>query len=221
MSDGVVEAVKNVLKIGQEQYTSYVECRLKHRTIPISEPIPRNKLVLFHNSDEKVQSKDKSKVVQLKNDCSLFSRLYIACQNRDGNLEEFFRHENQPWPPSLADRGEIRKGQKSDLVLCLKALQPNRPNEPPIVESVVLDGAVAVQMLNPRTARTFQEYSDTVFMPYITKQLERAKRIDIVWDIYIKMTRSRHAQGRREAKEHVVECCHQLLFQVTGTHFSV
>lgn len=39
-------------------------------------------------------------------------------------------------------------------------------------------------MLNPRTARTFQEYSDTVFMPYITKQLERAKRIDIVWDIY-------------------------------------
>jgi hypothetical protein len=77
MSDGVVEAVKNVLKIGQEQYTSYVECRLKYRTTPISEPIPRNKLVLFHNSDEKVQSKDKSKVVQLKNDCSLFSRLYI------------------------------------------------------------------------------------------------------------------------------------------------
>ena len=63
MSDGVVEAVKNVLKIGQEQYTSYVECRLKHRTTPISEPIPRNKLVLFHNSDEKIQSKDKSKVV--------------------------------------------------------------------------------------------------------------------------------------------------------------
>ena len=114
----------------------------------------------------------------------LFSRLYIACKNRDGNLEEFFRHENQPWPPSLADRGQMRKGQKADLVQYLEALQSNRPEEAPNVESIVIDGAVAVQMLNRRTARTFQEYSDTVFMPYKTKQLERTKRVDIVWDIY-------------------------------------
>ena len=39
-------------------------------------------------------------------------------------------------------------------------------------------------MLNRRTARTFQEYFDTVFMPYMTKQLERTKRVDIVRDMY-------------------------------------
>ena len=141
--------------------------------------------MLFRNSgDEQVQSNNKSKVIQLKNECALFSQLYIACENRDGNLEEFFRHENQPWPPSLADRGELRKGQKADLVQCLEALQSKKPNGPPTVESMVLDGAVAVQMLNPRTARTFQEYFDTVFMPYITKQMENVKRLDIVWDVY-------------------------------------
>jgi hypothetical protein len=184
MNNDVVEAVKNVDKIGQEQYSSYVECRLKRRTTSISEPNKKNQLPLFSNSVQKVQSKDKSKIVQLKNDCSLFSRLYIACQSRDGNLEEFFRHENQPWPPSLADRGEIRKGQKADLVKCFETLQSNTANTTPVAESVIIDGAVAVQMLNPGTARTFQEYSDTVFKPYITKQLEHAKRVDIIWDVY-------------------------------------
>lgn len=184
MNSDVVEAVTNVEKTGLDMYSSYVECRLKDRTTPITDPIAKNKLPLFSNSDEKVQSKDKSKILQLKNDCSLFSRLYIACQNRDGNLEEFFRHENQPWPPSLADRGDLRKGQKSDLVKCLESLQTSVTNEVPVVDSVVLDGAVAVQMLKPGTARTFQGYIDTVFKPYILKQLEHAKRIDIVWDVY-------------------------------------
>ena len=184
MNNDVVEAVKNVEKIGQEKHSTYVECRLKRRTTPITEPITKNKLSLFNNSYENVQSKDKSKILQLKNDCSLFSRLYIACQNRDGNLEEFFKHENQPWPPSLADKGELRKGQKSDLVKCLEALQTNITNEAPVVESVVVDGAVAVQMLKPGTARTFQEYIDTVFKPYVLKQLEHVKRVDIVWNVY-------------------------------------
>ena len=202
MSDDVVETVKNVLTIGQQQYNSYVKTRLKQRTTPISDPIPKNKLLLFNNSGQKAPSKDKSKVVLLKNDCSLFSRLYIACQNRDGSLEEFFRHENQPWPPSLADRGEMRKGQKADLVRCLEALQSKRPEEAPNVESIIIDGTVAVQMLNRRTARTFQGYSDTVFRPCITKQLERTKRVDIVWDIYkddsLKAgTREKRGEGTR------------------------
>ena len=78
----------------------------------------------------------------------------------------------------------MRRGQKADLVQCLEALQSRHPKEAPNIESIVIDGALAFQMLNRRTARTFQEYSDTVFMPYITKQLERTKRVDIVWDLY-------------------------------------
>ena len=67
---------------------------------------------------------------------------------------------------------------------CLEALQTNITNEAPIVESVVVDGAVAVQMLKPGTARTLQEYIDTVFKPYVLKQLEHVKRVDIVWNVY-------------------------------------
>ena len=36
----------------------------------------------------------------------------------------------------------------------------------------ILDGALVVQQPSPRTARTLQEFSDTVFMPYILSQHE-------------------------------------------------
>ena len=82
------------------------------------------------------------------------SGLYIACQSREGNLQEFFKHENHPWPPSLAQASRLREGQKSDLVKCMeKTSTPTA--ESPEVDVAILDGAVVVQMASPRTARTF------------------------------------------------------------------
>ena len=48
-----------------------------------------------------VISKTQKKVASLKQDCQLYSNLYLACQNREGDIEEFFAHENYPYPPSL------------------------------------------------------------------------------------------------------------------------
>ena len=104
-------------------------------------------------------TKDKQKVAALKNDCALFSRLYIACQSRDGNLEEFFKHENQPFPPTLAQAGKIRQGQKSDLVKCMERLVEKKIDAPQ-VEATIIDGAVIVQILKPGMAATFKEYAD-------------------------------------------------------------
>ncbi|CAB4038769.1 Hypothetical predicted protein, partial [Paramuricea clavata] len=44
------------------------------------------------------------------------SRLYVASQVRDGNLDEFFEHENQ------AQNGAMRATKKADLVTCLEDL---------------------------------------------------------------------------------------------------
>ena len=38
-----------------------------------------------------------------------------------------------------------------------------------------------VQMLNPGTAKTFQENADMVFLQYVSNHLVTAERIDIVW----------------------------------------
>ena len=109
----------------------------------------------------------------------VYFRLYIACQSRDGNLEEFFKHENQPFPPTLAQAGKIREGQKSDLVKCMERLVEKKINAPQ-VQATIIDGGVIVQMLKPGMAGTFKEYANLVFTPYILKQLKAVQRVDVV-----------------------------------------
>ena len=49
----------------------------------------------------------------LKEDYALFFRLYITCQIPDGN---FIKCENQAWPPSLLQLGQLIGGQKANCV---------------------------------------------------------------------------------------------------------
>ena len=64
-------------------------------------------------------SAGKHNLTGAKNGSALLSRLYIASQSRGGDLDSFFRHENQPYPAALSLEGEIRHGVKSDLLSCL------------------------------------------------------------------------------------------------------
>lgn len=72
----------------------------------------------------------------------------------------------------------------------------------PVVDAVFLDGAAVVQMLNPGTAKTFQDYADSIFVPYAKSQLEKTSRLDIIWDVYIPdslkgTTRQKRGKGIR------------------------
>ena len=126
----VVNTVRNTRKIGEEQFNTFIKERLVERNKPITEPIKKNNLPTFNVHSKKVISKDKAKVAALKQDLPLFSRLYISCQTRDGNLEEFFKFENQPWPPSLSETGQLRGGQKADLIKCLTNSSSHAPHNP-------------------------------------------------------------------------------------------
>ena len=46
----------------------------------------------------------------------------------------------------------------------------------------------------------FGEYADKVFTPYLSKQLEHATRIDIVWDTYL-LDSLRSVPGKKEYTE--------------------
>lgn len=196
MDAAVVSSVQTVSKIGEEQFNTFVKERFVDRSKLITDPLKKNNLSTFSTQGKKILSKDKAKVEILKEDCALFSRLYIACQSRDGNLEEFFKYENQPWPPSLSQMGSLRGGQKADLVKCLP--NPSTTNtESPKVDTVILDGAVIVQMLPPKTGLTFEEYYDAVFAPYVMKQLESVIRVDLVWDVYVSDSLKRSVREKR------------------------
>ena len=128
MPKEVIDFVKGARMIGQYEYELFVTERLERGNVAITDTIKHNKVALFGTPTEKKRSNKEQKMVALKNDCSLFSRLYIACQAREGSLEEFLRHENQPFPPSLSVSGKLRHGKKSELIDYLQtASQHTKP----------------------------------------------------------------------------------------------
>ena len=92
----VVETIRIVEQLGKDQYQRFVTTRLQERTTPLFDTIQKNKLPLFSSPPAtRENSSDRLKIASLKNNCSLFSRLYISCQVRNGDLEGFSGHENQ------------------------------------------------------------------------------------------------------------------------------
>ena len=119
MDDTVVKTVHNLTKIGKEQFNSFVNEWFIKRSKPVIQLLKTNDLPTFMSTNKETISKDKAKVEVLKEDSALCLWLYIACQIHDGNLEDFFKYENQLQLPSLLQFGQLRGGQKADLVKCL------------------------------------------------------------------------------------------------------
>ena len=156
-----VEAIINAQRIGEEQFEAFVKERLIERSKAIDDVIHRNKFKLF-NTIQRSVSKSKLQVASLKCDVELFSKLYIGCQTREGNLEEFFHHENQAYPPALSDGGKLHLGNKSDLLACLID-QYEYQSDTPVISNVIIDGAFIVQMLKPAAVKNFDEYASQDF----------------------------------------------------------
>ena len=201
----VHETVYGVLEAGKKQYSAFVSERLQNRDKSVFDPIPQNKFALYSCPKPREVSKDRQHVASLKQNCSLFSQLYISCQVRNGDLDDFFRHENQDNPPSLSHFGQLRSGSKADLLKCLEKCAPvdDVSHE---ADVLLIDGAALVNMLQPGAAKTFREYADLVFIPYIKSNLEKVRRLDIVWDCYVQdslkaCTRNRRGKGLRRRVE--------------------
>ena len=172
-----VETVRNVKKIGQEQFLAFTRECLVERTKSINDAIRRNKLKVFNTSTPRSVSEGKQQLASLRNDVALFSRPYIGCQTRDGNLEEFFRHENQACPPALSDGESLHLCTKSDLK-CFEEFS-SAQSEVPDTPCVVLDGAVIVQMMKPVVAKNFDDYAQDVFIPYLSSKRQTVSRLDL------------------------------------------
>ena len=194
----VIQTVRTIEKLGQDKYESFINERIKSRDKSIFHPISRNQLPLFSNQKPREVTRSKLQLEAAKNDCSLFSKLYIASQVRDSNLDKFFQHENGPCPPALSDRKELHHGTKSDLIECLlNSCQQPDVLDPPVTQALVLDGAAVVNMLKPRTAKTFLEYGDQVFYPFIESKLRNVSRVDVVFDQYLPDSLKETARQKR------------------------
>lgn len=175
-----------VENIGEDQYQLFTEERLRSSVKHLMDPIKQNKVQLF-TAASRVKSKVQGKMSGLKSDRNLFSKLYIATsEHRSGDLETFFQHENQQYPPSISVNGELRSCTKSDLVnVLIQSSENSTSTRAPNVQAKIFDGPAVVHMLNPGQSKTFQDYIERVFLMYAKQELSSVLRIDFVWDVYI------------------------------------
>ena len=179
----ILSKIMNINKI--RSIYLYAKERLVDRSKSLNDAIRCTKLPLFFATRTKTALKSKQQVAYAKNVSELFSRLYIACQTRDGNLDEFFKHENRAHPPSFSRNGQLHFGTKANLLESLGQLVEWKVDAPQTT-SLILDGAAIVQMLKPNHCKTFMEYTTNEFIPYIMSQLQHHSCLDRVWDHYAK-----------------------------------
>lgn len=201
VDQAVVGTFRNMEHLGKEQYEEYVTNVLVERNRSIHQPIKRNNIMIFKQPTARNKSKMKQQLEDIKSDYSLFSQLYISCQVRGDDNDEFFMHENHPWPPSLSDHGKLRlptcKSQLLDLLNCAK------PEVPPNFDCKVFDGPAVVHSLPREDASTFGQYSEVIFRRWTIRQLQNCQRIDVVWDAYRydslkEATREKRGKGVRK-----------------------
>ena len=198
--DTVVRTIRNIETIGEKVHSEYVEHRQVKSTTAISHPLSKQHIPFISKRGTKFRSRSQLEVADLKVNRDLMSRVYVSCQSRAMNLDDLFMHENLPYRQSLSDHGNLRANTKTDLVACLDDF--NTPvSDPPAVDTIIiLDGGAVVQLLDPRTAQTFNDYTDTVTMPYIDRQLQlhETQRIDLVSrDTYIHDSLASSTRRRR------------------------
>jgi len=80
----------------------------------------------------------------------------------------------------------LRFGSKSDLLSCVCSDAQSTPDLSDIVaDAMMVDGAVAIQMLKPGCAKTFDEYRAKIFCPFLRSLLHKVNRVDVVFDTYV------------------------------------
>lgn len=135
----VAESFRGLESTGNVQYQAFIKDVVTARTKPIHDTIKKNNLSLFKRSGKKKPTNQGKKIKMLANNVALFAQLYVAMQSRDGDLDEFFSHEVQAFPPSLSDLGSLYlPGTKSELLKCL--VQEEHSVPPMRFQSRVLDG---------------------------------------------------------------------------------
>ena len=155
--------------------------------------IKKNSITFFTNEPK---SASKSETKLLKKDCNLFSRLFICCQNRQCDLQEFFKHENQTFPASLSNKGKLHTCTKSDLidVLQSKVTLPETKTESDVL---IVDGATLVNTVAPRTPKTFEEYAREDILLQVEYYSTKHKRTDIIFDVYHQSSLKAEARCKR------------------------
>ena len=184
--------VASHLERRKEQFQIFMN-KLKTDSQHFYQPIKRNNKDFFKTSTHPTE---KSETLLLKEDCQLFSQLFISCQTRGCNLPEFFKHENQSFPPSLSKQGKLHIATKSDLVNVLQT-KVELPDTKQETDILIVDGAFLVNIVMPKIPKTFEEYARKDILPKVENYSGNNKRTDIIFYVYHESSLKSEARSKR------------------------
>jgi len=177
--------------------TAISDSVLDSNDTPLTAPIKRNNLLLFHEKKTQNKSAIKLKMQHFKRHAELYGQAFLVLDSRGGDLEEFFQHESSPYPPALSSEGSLNSCTKSDLLVCILGAGTNSAVSvdeelvaPDVYDFIIIDGGVLIHSLPGTTVqgKTFDSYFDKVFCPRVRHDLKRSTRVDVVWDQYHALT---------------------------------
>lgn len=176
------ESVKVAKPTGKQQYEDFVNECLRTGSKSLYDNIKKNSFPLFRHKNDISTSKTKQKIVSFSSDRKLYANIFVACQAREGDLQNFFAHENHCYPVSLSEYGKLRKcTSKADFLKCLEEIQSSSL-EPPEVETKIIDGAAFVNINAPKTSQTFGDYCDIEISGKVSSLSRNVSRLDFVFD---------------------------------------
>ena len=100
------DTVNNIELVGELKSQEFFIERLVKKTKSIDDTLHKNNLPLFSYKPP-LQSKHSSDISILKENVKLFSQLYVANQQINCDIGDFFFHENSSVPPSLCKDGKF------------------------------------------------------------------------------------------------------------------
>ena len=128
---------------GKTRFVEFMD-GLESEVSTFYEPIKKARVDFFRQEPHCVNV-TKQKV--LKDDCQLFSKLFISCQSRECDLYDFFRHENHPFPAALSDGWKLHTCQKSQLAAVLES-HITLPDNEQQADVIIIDGSALVNSLH-------------------------------------------------------------------------
>ncbi|KAJ8889701.1 hypothetical protein PR048_009202 [Dryococelus australis] len=87
--------------------------------------------------------------------------------------------------------------QKSNLIPSLTSFEDTTAEAGPTVQEVLLDDAAVVNMLNPISSRTLQDYITYVYQPYLKMTAAHVERMDVIWDRHLPESLKNAAREKR------------------------
>jgi len=202
VSADAVKTLFSLEQVGKEKFKEFVDKRIKSQAVSFYHPITKNVVKIFAAKKKSLHpNRHHEKLLQVKEDTELYWRLYTCSLVRDLDLNKFFQYENQRFPPALTTRGEMRSGDKAELVKVLEAIVPSS-EQPSQCQGVIFDGAFLVHNVPPRSGiKTFADYFKRQLVPH-TDNIGlnmSATRIDFVWDLYAEHSIKGHERDSRGA----------------------